>query len=137
VLNCIYELMEIRGYQSIYRFLFCRTEVPAGHVGFSYYRPVLATLIAFIAVSAVEVVVVDLIVRLGQHPDAAADPERMGLDLHARISLRNADPSPCNRSSRHPSSLWLRDRHPAQSARSLYADDSQAFMNEVRRARPG
>jgi hypothetical protein len=56
-------MMEIRGYQSIYRFLFCRPKVPAGHIGFSYYQPVLAILIVFIAVSAVEVVVVDLIVR--------------------------------------------------------------------------
>lgn len=56
-------MMEIRGYQSIYRFLFRRPKVPAGHVGFSYYQPVLAILIVFIAVSAVEVVVVDVIVR--------------------------------------------------------------------------
>jgi hypothetical protein len=56
-------MMEIRGYQSIYRFLFRRPKVPAGHVEFSYYRPALAILIVFIAVSAVEVVVVDLIVR--------------------------------------------------------------------------
>jgi len=46
-------MMEIRGYQSIYRFLFRRPKVPAGHVEFSYYRPVLAILIVFIAVSAV------------------------------------------------------------------------------------
>jgi hypothetical protein len=56
-------MMEIRGYQSIYRFLFRRPKVPAGHVEFSYYRPVLAILIVFIAVSAVEVVAVDVIVR--------------------------------------------------------------------------
>jgi hypothetical protein len=56
-------MMEIRSYQSIYRFLLRRPKVPAGHVGFSYYQPVLAILIVFIAVSAVEVVVVDLIVR--------------------------------------------------------------------------
>jgi hypothetical protein len=56
-------MMEIRGYQSIYRFLFRRPKVPAEHVGFSYYQPVLAILIVFIAVSAVEVVVLDLIVR--------------------------------------------------------------------------
>jgi len=56
-------MMEIRGYQSIYRFLFRRPKVPAGHVEFSYYRPVLAILIVFIAVAAVEVVAVDVIVR--------------------------------------------------------------------------
>ena len=37
-------IMEIRGYQSIYRFLFRRPKVPAGAVGFSYYQPVLRDL---------------------------------------------------------------------------------------------
>ena len=60
-------LMEIRGYQSIYRFLFRRPKVPAGAVGFSYYQPVFAILIVFVAVSAVEMVVVDLIVRRWAH----------------------------------------------------------------------
>jgi hypothetical protein len=40
-------MMEIHGYQSIYRFLFRRPKVPAGAVGFSYYQPVLAILIVF------------------------------------------------------------------------------------------
>jgi hypothetical protein len=56
-------MMEIRGYQSIYRFSFRRPKVPPGAVGFSYYQPILAILIVFVSVSAVELVVVDLIVR--------------------------------------------------------------------------
>jgi hypothetical protein len=60
-------LMEFRGYQSIYRFVFRRPKVPAGAVGFSYYQPVLAILIVFVAVSAVEIVVLDLIVRRWAH----------------------------------------------------------------------
>jgi hypothetical protein len=60
-------MMEIHGYQSIYRFLFRRPKVPVDAVGFGYYQPVLAILIVFIAVSAVELVVVDLIVRRWTH----------------------------------------------------------------------
>jgi hypothetical protein len=60
-------MMEIHGYQSIYRFLFRRPKVPSGAVGFSYYQPVLAIMIVFISVSAVELVVVDLIVRRWAH----------------------------------------------------------------------
>src|SRR3712207_246836 len=56
-------LAELLGYLSIYRFVFRRPRVPPGAVGFSYHQPVLGILIAFIAVSAVELVVVDLIVR--------------------------------------------------------------------------
>ena len=55
-------LMELRGYQSIYRFMFRRPKVPAGAEGFSYHQPILAIMIVFIAVSTVEVVVVDRIV---------------------------------------------------------------------------
>jgi hypothetical protein len=55
-------LAELHGYQSIYRFVLHRPRVPVGAVGFSYHRPILAILIVFIAVSAVEVAVVDLIV---------------------------------------------------------------------------
>jgi hypothetical protein len=55
-------LMELRGYQSICRFVFRRPKVPAGAEGFSYHQPILAIMIVFIAVSAVEVVVVDRIV---------------------------------------------------------------------------
>lgn len=55
--------MEIHGYQSIFRFAFRRPRVPAGATGFSYHQPVLAILIVFIVVSAVELVVVDIIVH--------------------------------------------------------------------------
>jgi hypothetical protein len=41
--------------------------VPAGAVGFSYHQPILAIMIVFIAVSAVEVAVVDLIVSRWPH----------------------------------------------------------------------
>ena len=60
-------LMEIRGYQSIYRSVFRRPKVPAGAIAFSYYQPVLAILIVFVALSAVEIVVLDLIVRRWAH----------------------------------------------------------------------
>jgi hypothetical protein len=56
-------MMELRGYQSIYRFVFRRPKVPAGGVGFSYHVLVLPILIVFVVVSAVEMLVVDLIVR--------------------------------------------------------------------------
>jgi hypothetical protein len=55
-------LMEIRGYQSIYRFLFRRPRVPDGAAGFSYHQPVLPILIVILVVSAIEMVVVDVIV---------------------------------------------------------------------------
>jgi hypothetical protein len=60
-------MAELHGYQSIFRFVFRRPRVPAGAAGFSYHQPVLATLVVFIAVSAVEMVVVDLIVRPWPH----------------------------------------------------------------------
>lgn len=56
-------VMELRGYQSIYRFVFRRPRVPAGAVGFSYHQPVLAVLVVFVVLSTVELVVVDIIVR--------------------------------------------------------------------------
>ena len=55
--------MEIHGYQSIYRFVFRRPRVPAGAVGFTYSAPILSILIVLTVVSAVELVVVDLIVH--------------------------------------------------------------------------
>jgi hypothetical protein len=55
--------MEIHGYQNLYRFAFRRPRVPAGSVGFSYHQPVLSVLIVFTVLSAVELVVVDVIVR--------------------------------------------------------------------------
>ena len=56
-------VMELHGYQNIYRFVCRRPRVPAGAAGYSYHQPVLAILIVFIVVSAVEMVVVDVIVR--------------------------------------------------------------------------
>ena len=55
--------MEIHGYQSIYRFVFQRPRVPAGSVAFTYSAPILSVLIVFTVLSAVELVVVDLIVH--------------------------------------------------------------------------
>ena len=54
---------EIHGYQSIYRFVFRRPPVPPGAAGFSYHGPVLLLLWVFIVVSAIELVVLDLVVR--------------------------------------------------------------------------
>ncbi len=56
-------LMELRGYQSIYRFVFRRPRVPAGAAPFPYHQPILAILIVLVVVSAVEMVVVDVIVH--------------------------------------------------------------------------
>jgi hypothetical protein len=56
-------MMEIHGYLSIYRFIFRRPRVPAGATGFPYHQPVLTVLIAFVVLSAVELVAVDFIVR--------------------------------------------------------------------------
>ena len=56
-------LLEVWGYVSILRYVFRRPKVPQGARGFTYHRPVLPLLIAFIVVSAVELVVVDLLVR--------------------------------------------------------------------------
>ena len=56
-------MMELRGYQSIYRFLFRRPRVPPGAAGFSYHQPILSIMIVIISVSVVEMVVVDVIVR--------------------------------------------------------------------------
>ena len=55
--------MEIHGYQNTFRFLFRRPRVPDGAVGFSSHQPVLPVLIVLTAVSAVELVVVDVIVH--------------------------------------------------------------------------
>ena len=56
-------MMELHGYLSIYRFVLRRPRVPVGAVGFTYHQPVLTILIAFVVLSAVELAVVDLIVR--------------------------------------------------------------------------
>lgn len=55
--------MELGSYQAIFRFVCRRPRVPQGATGFTYHQPVLALLLAFIAVSVVELVVVDLLVR--------------------------------------------------------------------------
>jgi len=55
-------LMELRGYQSICRFVFRRPKVPAGAEGCSYHKSIFAIMIVFIVVSAIEVVLVDRIV---------------------------------------------------------------------------
>ena len=58
--------MEIHGYQSIYRFVLRRPRVPTGSVGFTYSVPILSILVVLTVVSAVELVVVDLIVHRGR-----------------------------------------------------------------------
>ncbi|MGY2127722.1 hypothetical protein [Blastococcus sp. SYSU DS0617] len=55
--------MEIGIWQSLYRFAFRRPRVPAGATGFTYHRSVLAVLVTFIVVSALELVVVDVLVH--------------------------------------------------------------------------
>jgi hypothetical protein len=55
--------MELWGYLSIARFVLRRPRVPAGAQPFTYHGPVLSTLIAFVVISAVELLVVDLVVR--------------------------------------------------------------------------
>jgi hypothetical protein len=55
--------LEIWGYVSIFRFVFRRPKVPAGATAFSYHAPVIVLIWAFIVVSAVELVVVDLLLH--------------------------------------------------------------------------
>lgn len=55
--------MEIGVWQSLYRFVLRRPRVPAGAVGFGYHQPVLSILIVFVSLSAVEIVVLDVIVH--------------------------------------------------------------------------
>jgi hypothetical protein len=191
-------MMEIRGYQSIYRFLFRRPKVPAGHVGFSYYQPVLAILIVFVAVSAVEIVVIDLIVRrwayiripllilsawgliymLGLLFGMLTRPHAIGpAGIRARYGAEIDIPLPWDDiesvtrrkralQNKQPkvtvgengeATLHLRMQNETNievqltgpievrlphgpetiSKVTMYADDSDAFMEEVRRARPG
>lgn len=56
-------MLEIRGYVSIFRFAFRRPRVPPGSKAFTYHQPVMPLLIVFIVVSAIELVVVDVLVR--------------------------------------------------------------------------
>lgn len=55
--------MELGGWASLFRFLLRRPRVPAGAVGFGYDKPIRPILLAILAVSAIEVPVVDLIVH--------------------------------------------------------------------------
>ena len=56
-------MLEIWGYLSIFRFAFRRPKVPSGARAFTYHRPVMPLLMVFIVVSAIELVVVDVLVR--------------------------------------------------------------------------
>lgn len=56
-------MMEICGYLSMFRFVFRRPRVPQGAQAFAYHQPVMPLLIVFIVVSAIELVVVDVLVR--------------------------------------------------------------------------
>lgn len=55
--------LEVAGYLSIYRFVFRRPRVPPGAVAFTYHQPVSAVFAVLVAVSAFEVVAVDIITR--------------------------------------------------------------------------
>lgn len=55
--------LEIGVWQSLYRFLLRRPRVPERATAFSYHRVVLPVLVAFIVISAIELVVVDLLVH--------------------------------------------------------------------------
>jgi hypothetical protein len=54
---------ELGIWRSLYRWLFRRPRVPRGASGFSYHSPVLTILVIFIALSAVEIPIIDLIVH--------------------------------------------------------------------------
>jgi len=56
-------MLEIWGYRSIWRFASRRPRVPRGAAPFGYHGPVMPLLIVFIVVSAIELVVVDVLVR--------------------------------------------------------------------------
>ncbi|WP_051515884.1 hypothetical protein [Candidatus Blastococcus massiliensis] len=55
--------LEIGVWQSLYRFLLRRPRVPEGATAFTYHRVVLPVIIAFIVISAIELVVVDFLVH--------------------------------------------------------------------------
>lgn len=54
---------EVGIWQSLYRWAFRRPRVPAGATGFAYHAPVMTILLVFIALSAVEIPIIDLIVH--------------------------------------------------------------------------
>lgn len=55
--------MELRIYESLWRLIARRPLIAPGAVGFMYYRPVLTILIIFIALSAIEIPIIDAIVH--------------------------------------------------------------------------
>jgi hypothetical protein len=56
-------LLELSIYANIARFVARRPAIPHGARGFSFHKPVLAILIVFLVLSAVEIPIIDLIVR--------------------------------------------------------------------------
>lgn len=56
-------LMELRVYESVFRMIARRPKIPPGATGFRYHGQVLAILLVFIGLSALEIPIVDLIVR--------------------------------------------------------------------------
>lgn len=56
-------VMELRIYESIWRFVTRRPRIGEGATGFRYHRPVLTAIIIFIVLSAVEIPILDLIVH--------------------------------------------------------------------------
>lgn len=56
-------LMELGIYANIARFIARRPAIPRGAKGFSFHKPVFAVLIVFLVLSAVEIPIIDLIVR--------------------------------------------------------------------------
>jgi hypothetical protein len=55
--------VELRIYASIGRLVCRRPAIPAGADGFGYHKPVLSILVIFIALSAFEIPIIDLIVH--------------------------------------------------------------------------
>lgn len=55
--------MELRVYESLWRVVAQRPKIVAAGHGFGYHRPVLTILLVFLALSALEIPIVDLIVR--------------------------------------------------------------------------
>ena len=56
-------VLELWGYVSIFRYVFRRPRVPRGAQPFTYHEPVAPVLVAFVVLSAIELVVVDLVVK--------------------------------------------------------------------------
>lgn len=56
-------VMELRVYESIWRFAARRPKIPPGARGFRYHRPVLTILIVFMVLSALEIPILDALVH--------------------------------------------------------------------------